>query len=301
MKSGTAAKVQANRYLRLVLPPVLIITGGLVSFIVFLYYRSTHAGIVPEPINPSNYVLPSQDVVVVSADGSQISAWWITGENNKPSIVLAPGFGMSRADVLSLAAVLNGQGYHLLIYNQRGASNSSRKSSTFGLSESDDMLGALRFVKSQPNVSKEKMGIWAVDVGARAALKAAASVATVRTIVADCAFQSVMDFMDYRLSEDLGVDNGFLKFGCHLIFKLTHITMKVEEKLPLNTLSDRSILFIKGENRQGLEQFTDSLYKEIQPNKEMLFLKASRVRSMSGEEIRNYDKRVADFFSLNLQ
>jgi hypothetical protein len=61
------------------------------------------------------------------------------------------------------------------------------------------------------------------------------------------------------------------------------------------------ILFIKGENRKGLAERTTVIYDKIQPQKEMISFRSARTHAMSGEDLKNYDRQVTNFFHLNLQ
>ncbi len=99
------------------------------------------------------------------------------------------------------------------------------------------------------------------------------------------------------------MDNRVLQFGCYQIFRLAHFPggFTTDESLPVRALSDRTILFIKGENRRELGDLTTAIYDKIQPQKEMISFKTARVHLMSGEDLKSYDTQVANFFHLNLQ
>jgi hypothetical protein len=75
----------------------------------------------------------------------------------------------------------------------------------------------------------------------------------------------------------------------------------MNEKLPLQSLSNRTILFIKGENRKELGYLTTAIYDKVKPQKEMISFKTARTHLMSGEDMKTYDRQVANFFHLNLQ
>ncbi len=303
MKRRQQVQTQIGRFLRIIFPAASIVVAGSLVLFVVLVYKITHPGAVSEPITPSDYFLPSREVLILPADGAKIPGWWIPGSKGSPGIILAPGYGMSRSDALSLANALHEKGFNILIYSQRGNGASSQESSTLGLYETGDMLEALRLMQAQPEAKEGPLGIWGVDIGAFAALKAAASMTVVRAIAVDGIFASPADFLNLRIVEDFGMDNWFLRFGCRQIFRLAHIASQapIDEKLALEALSDRTILFIKGENRERLGRLTAALYEEIRPQKEMVSLKAARVHLMGGEELRSYDRQVTNFFHLNLQ
>jgi pimeloyl-ACP methyl ester carboxylesterase len=216
---------------------------------------------------------------------------------------MAPGYGMGRSDALSLAVALNQQGFNLLIYAQRGSGSMPSGANTLGLRDAEDMVNAIRFLKKRSESDPERIGIWGVDVGAFAALKAAATFPEVRTIAADSPYETVQSYLDYRLTEDYGLKNGLILFGCRQVFRFVHLFNRVSlnEALPLNALSGKAILFIKGEDRPGLADLTTAIYKKMQPQKEMISLRTARIHAMSGEILKAYDMQAAGFFHINLK
>ncbi len=303
MKPRQSAKVQVGRFFRLVLPAAAILILGSAAIFGVLVYKVCHPGAVPESVNPSHYLLPSLDVSIPAAGSEEIPAWWIPGLKSAPGIVLAPGYGMNRSDTLSLAGVLHEDGFNILVYEQRGSGDSPRNASTLGLHEPRDMMNAIEFMRRRPESDPMRLGIWGVDVGALAALKAAAAFDQVRAIAVDSPFESVADFLDYRISEDFGLKNRALQFGCYQIFRLIHIGsgFSANEKLQAQAISSRAILFIKGENRKRLGDLTMAIHDRIQPPKEMISFKTARVHSMMGEDLKTYDRQVANFFQLSLR
>jgi pimeloyl-ACP methyl ester carboxylesterase len=286
----------------MVLPGLGLLVGGVLIVLAIIVYRVTHPGPVAEPVNPSHYLLPSLDVTWPTRDGKEIPGWWIPGTKGAPAVLLAPGYNLTRADALSLAAILREQGLNLLIYNSRGAGPSPREASTLGLEETTDMLAALDFLQSRPEVDHKRIGIWGVDVGARAALRAAAGRPDVRAVAADSPYDRVADLLPVRVEEETGVENRILDLGCAWVFRLYRLTSgaALEERLPLEALSDRAILLIQGENRKELARLTAAINERLQPQKEMVSLRSARFHFMSGEELKNYDRQVSNFFVLNL-
>jgi pimeloyl-ACP methyl ester carboxylesterase len=202
-----------------------------------------------------------------------------------------------------LAVSLNQRGFNLLIFAQRGSGAMPRGANTLGLRETEDMANAIRFLKKRPESDPERIGIWGVDVGAFVALRAAASFPEVRAIAADSPYETVQSYLDYRIAEDFDIENGLLLFGCRQVFRLTHLFngASLSEAVPLNALSGKAILFIKGEDRPGLADLTAAVYKNIQPQKELISFRMARIHAMSGEILKAYDMQAADFFHINLK
>jgi pimeloyl-ACP methyl ester carboxylesterase len=303
MRQRVPPNARSRKLIRTIFPAAALLLTGVTVVLVLMVYRITHPGAVPEAVDPSYYLLPSQDVEIPSGKGKGIPGWWIPGFKGAPAIILAPGYGMNRSDALSLAVTLREKGFNLLIYDQRGSGASPRGSSTLGLSEAEDMARALEFLRGRAESDASRTGIWGVDVSARAALEAAASFPEVRVIAADGAYESAADFLDFRIHEDFGLDNRLLQIGCGQVFRLLRFSggSPPDEPLPVRALSDRTILFIKGGNRERLAHLTNALYRKVPARKEMVSLKTARIHLMSGEELSSYDRQVADFFHSNLR
>jgi hypothetical protein len=285
----------------MVLPAALVVAGGVAAVFGFLLYQITHPAAVPGGINPSHYLLPSVDVSWPGGDAREIPGWWIPGVKGSPAILLAPGYGMSRADSLSLAVVLHRMGFNLLTYDQKGSGAQPRGASSLGLKESADMLAALDFLKSRNDVDASRLGVWGVDVAARAALSAAAQRVEVRALALDGAYEDVGDFLALQVREQVGSENRILEFGSRNLLRFWRaLERSADDRLPLEPLSDRSVLFIQGENRRDLAGLSTAVYKNLKPSKEMLTLPTSRARFMNREELGSYDRQVANFFHLNL-
>jgi len=301
--SQITAKNQVEWFLRTVLPAGCILLVGIAVMLSILVYKISYPKTNTEGVNPSHYLLPYLEIGIPSGEDNAIPGWWIPGLKHAPGIILAPGYGMSRTDALSLAVALRQHGFNILIYDQRGSRVPHRGASTLGLREAEDMANAILFLKSRPESNPECLGIWGVDVSAYAALKAAAGFPEVQAIAVDSPYETVEDFLGYRIAEDFGVDHRALRFGCYQVFRLAHFfaSGSGREQLPLNSLSSRAILFIKGEDRKTLADSTTALYDRIQPQKELISFKTARIRTMNGENLQSYDRQVASFFHLNLQ
>ena len=136
-----------------------------------------------------------------------------------------------------------------------------------------------------------------------AALKAAAVTPEIRAIAADSVYPAPADFLNYRILEDFGTENRFVQIGCYQLFRLIHLrgSFSSGARIPLQSLTDKSLLFIKGENRERLGIGTTQIYEAITPRKELIAFKTSRIHLMGGDAMKDYDRQVANFFQLNLK
>ncbi|MBN2241532.1 MAG: hypothetical protein JW793_02485 [Acidobacteria bacterium] len=302
MKQRLTAKVRIVHTLGKLLLAVLVL--GLIAIAApgFLFYKVSRPAMAGETLDPSYYLLKYSTIRVHADNGRETDGWWIAGKRGAPGIVLYPGFGMTRSDVLSLASALSSAEFNILIFAQRGSGASPPQSSTFGLKESRDLISAIHSVQKRPESDPARIGIWGVDVGAYSALVAAGSIPEVRAIAADSVFESAYEFLDIRLGEAYGVRNRWLQFGCGQMLKLLSAATGSAggNEIPFESLSDRSLLLIQGGNRRELGRLTGDLYAKLRSKKEMISFDTSRVHMMKGEEFQDYDRRVTDFFLRNL-
>ena len=297
----SSEKSQSGRFVRAVFPGVAIILVGFLVLSIILVYKISYPGVSAEAVNPSQYILHHQDVLIPVKDGKTISAWWIPGQKGAPGIILATGYGMSRADALSLAASLNQESFNLLVFDQRGSGINPRGISYLGLKETMDMADTVRFLKEQQDSDHNRIGIWGVDASAFAALKIAEDFPEVQAVVADSPFLTVQGFLNYRLAEDFRISNKILQFACNRVFRLFYAfgSPSKDYALSVRGLATKSILFVKGGRRPQMEPLVDAVYEAVEPKKEIYAVMA-QTNTMSGEVLREYDRQVVSFFQLNL-
>jgi pimeloyl-ACP methyl ester carboxylesterase len=302
MGKRVPAKVKIVRFFWLSLAAVFVLLIGTSAAVALLTYRITHPPAAAELVTPEHFLMPSENLSWVSDDGYRFEGYWIPGEAGAPGIVLSPGHGMSRSAVLSLAAQLRSRGFHSLVYEQRGSGAAPRGHSTLGLLETNDLLAAIDQLRDRRGVDQEYAGVWGADIGARAALAAAAFRKQVKVIVADSAYDSVGDFLDTEVRETSGMKNRLVEFLCRQGFLAYQLASpgSLKKRLPLTDLGNRKILFIAGENRSSMAQLTRSLFEEMQPRQDMTTLATARTRIMSGADLAIYDRAVADYFGQHL-
>jgi hypothetical protein len=302
MDKRRPAKGQVKTILRIFFPALLVLVLVYLGIIGVLTYRVTYPGPAQEPVNPSQFLIPSAEISWPNEDGTETKGWLITVEKEAPGIVLAPGYGMSRSDMLSLATSLYRAGFHVLIYAQRGFGTGSKEASTLGLRETADMAAALESFIHRPGVDKQRIGIWGEDEGARAALSLVASHPEIIAVAADTPYENVLDFFVLKVRAELGYRNWLLEDGCRELFRLIHFRSfsQFRDPLPVEKLGTRNIIFIHGANRKDMSPYVTSLHERIQPRKEMITTPGSRTRLLTSDEQVNYDRQVMDFFRINL-
>jgi len=127
--------------------------------------------------------LPGLEVVVFrSADGLTLRGWYVPSRN-RAAVVLVHGAAENRLWWLSEAEFLAGQGFGVLLYDNRAAGESDGDLQTWGDREQDDVIGALDFLQQRPDVDPDRLGAEGFSIGASTVALAAARDRRVRTVV----------------------------------------------------------------------------------------------------------------------
>jgi dienelactone hydrolase len=133
---------------------------------------------------PAGYGLAYQDVAFRTADGVQLSAWYIPAHNGA-AVLLLPGSGSTRTAVLGQAAVLARHGYGALLVDTRGHGLSGGHAMDFGWWGGRDIAAAVSFLTRQPGVSPAKIAVLGESMGGEQALAAMGTDPRIRAVVAE--------------------------------------------------------------------------------------------------------------------
>ncbi len=136
------------------------------------------------------YGLEYQTVGFDATDGTRLRSWYVPSTNkwSGAAVVLAPGHGMGKSFLLPQAKALHEEGFNVLVLGVRGETDSEGHARAFGVLESRDVLGAVRYLRQvHPRDSRQIFAL-GVSHGASAVLAAARADSRIRAVVVDSAF-----------------------------------------------------------------------------------------------------------------
>jgi pimeloyl-ACP methyl ester carboxylesterase len=185
-------------FYRLLLPVVVLFVVGLMTASVWFVHESSNPPRAAYLVTPEKYGLLSTrgakvtDEAWDNRDGTRARGWLLRGAPGKPAIVLLHRYGADRSHVLDLGVKINEvTDFTILMPDMRGhGENPPVKMTSFGGSESEDVLSSLDFLRSLKTEEREilvgkSIGVYGVEMGALAALTAAAKDENVRALALD--------------------------------------------------------------------------------------------------------------------
>lgn len=191
---GYSPPALAKRKGRKLLMTALIaaVSAALLAVSIFAYaaYLLTHPKVAVLSSNPmAAKNLPYTDIRFPSADGSTyVHGWWIPGGSDR-TVVLSHGYGANREEywvpMYDIAEMLNGWNYNVLMFDYGYADPVNPTPATGGLTETQQLLGALQYAHEQ---GSSELVVWGFSMGAGTALQAALKTDLIDGMILDSTF-----------------------------------------------------------------------------------------------------------------
>lgn len=308
-------------FYRLVFPVILLLILAVVAASVSLIHKIAAPPQAVYLVTPEKYGQFSTRGAQVTeetwtnGDGSTARGWLLRGSEGLPAVVLLHRYGADRSHVLDLAVKMNeATNYTVLMPDARGHGvNPPIKESSFGGCESDDALAAVEFLRGLKGLSQtplvgQNVGFYGVEMGALAALAAAAKDVKIKALALDSvplasddivasAVEKRFPFASSVTSEFAGIGTRFYFFnGCYRRGAACEVA---------KTIADRQVLLLAGADAPHLQDSTAKLNKCF-PNSTKIETKTDLNPSGYGlinaslEQSAAYDQRVIEFFKTAL-
>lgn len=310
-----------GRILKAFLPVTLLLALVVVGAGVWVTRGAVHPPrqaylVTPERFSQlSDRGLQATNETWVNADGTTARGWLLRGPAGAPAVVLLHAYGADRSWLLNLGVKLNeATNYTVLWPDQRGhGENPLVEWTSFGAHEADDVQAALEHLRSlrtpqgSPLVG-EATGLYGVELGAYAALRAATRVAGVRALALDSVPADPDDILRAAVEGRTGLKNSLLQLlargGVRIYFLGGYENTPACEAAARST--DQRVLLLSGEDAGVLRDstvaaakcFPDLTRTEVKSD---LPLTGLNLASAPGEQGEAYDRVVIDFFDRTLR
>ena len=135
-------------------------------------------------IQESSLGIPHQEVTIETADGRELSAWYVPSRN-RTAVLLSHGSGGSRERVAAHVRMLARHGYGVLALDNPGNGESEGHSNGLGYNAQPAIDAAMRWLSRRPDVDPQRIAGFGSSLGAEVLLEAAAREPRLRAVVAD--------------------------------------------------------------------------------------------------------------------
>lgn len=305
------------------LPIALVVAGAIGFVMVWIVYGVTRPPrrsylVTPQAFKEfsgSGPVLRATDETWSNHDGTRARGWLLRGAEGGPAMIILHRYGADRSWLFNLGVKIHEQANFTVLWpDLRGHGLNPLVSWTsFGAREGDDVLAALDFLRTIKTNNRrllvgDQIGLYGVELGAYAALRAASREKSVHALVLDSVPRSPDELLQAAVSNDLGVDNRFLQYlaraGTH-IYLLGHYHNTPSCEMAAS-VRDQRVLLLGGEDAGYLRASTAALARcfpsptKLEVNTE-LQLTGLSLPFATGEQGEGYDRRVIEFFDRMLR
>jgi len=219
--------------------------------------RSKAMGLVhPERLTPDETPADfgtesSEEVVFQSSDGLDLVGWFIhpNPDRDGATVIFVHGLGNSRDHMLPEAAMLAEHGYGGLVFALRNHGASEGDVTTFGVTEVNDVRGAVDYLLTQEEVNPDRLAIVGHSMGGGVVIMASAQIPEIKVIVAESSFTSLEDNVAYGVQALTGLPP-FPFAPLIVAFVEAEADFDLDDVRPidyLDQIAPRPILFIHGE------------------------------------------------------
>ncbi len=177
---------------------VAAVVSALSGFLLYQHVRARGQWGTDEPPEGT-----SEEVSFTSAqDHVRIGGWFFgaPGGQRRPAVVLCHGIWTGRRECLPLALRFQAAGYNVLCFDFRAHGSSDGRFITVGHHETNDVIGAVEYLKQRSEVDPARIGVIGFSMGAAATIQAAARCPDIAAVVADSAYASFVDAAKYSFS-----------------------------------------------------------------------------------------------------
>ncbi len=298
----------------LILPVIILIIGATVGIGFWILQKTSTPPTAMYLVTPDKYVgLSSRgakitDETWANKDGSTARGWLLRGSEGSPTVILLHRYGTDRSHVLNLGVKLNEiTNFTILMPDLRGHGDTPLvKTTTFGGTETDDAAAAIEFLRGLKTDDKKdqigkNIGIYGVELGAYAALSAAANDVNIKTLVLDSVPSNSDDLLasavEKRYPFASFITAKIAGFGTYPYFRGNYKSDSLCDAAA--NIKDRKVLLLAGVDVPSFRNSTVELGKcftfQVE-SKTDLSISGFSLIGAGGEQSEAYEQRVIEFF-----
>ena len=278
---------------------LLAILVGLVAAGIagYLDYRVLHPVSTSNSLTPDDLLGHPTSVTYTLAGEGIREGWFFPGLRNAPVIILCHGYRSQRGDVLTLATTLQENQYNVFVFDFSGHGKSPG-STTLGPRETTEVLTTVALMAQRSDVDKSRIGLWGANMGAYAALAAAAADRRVAAIAVESVYDDPQQFFAVELERSGYGSLPVIGWMCRWGFRIEQLPYRGQPPLAsrLGALARIPKLFLALRDNPVLAASTLRLYNLSPEPREQWVMPQASYLLMSNDEKKSYDNNVLSFF-----
>ncbi len=183
---------------------LLLATGCILGISGYVGWNLTHPVRQSLDATPGSVGIVYQEVSFPSRiDGLTMRGWLMRSSESRDTVIFAHGYRKNRLNsdvpILPIARELLAQGYNVLMFDFRNSGESEGSVTSVGQYEVRDLLGAVDYIKTQPDLNGEIV-LYGFSMGASTAIIAGAQEEDVSAVIADSPFADLKTYLHENLS-----------------------------------------------------------------------------------------------------
>jgi uncharacterized protein len=254
-----------------------------------LGYVSTH--VMRQYVPSANLGTAYEHVSFATSDGLTLEGWYVPSQN-RGAVIAFPG----RSGPQQHARMLARHGYGVLLFDRRGEGRSEGDSNLFGWGGERDILAAVDFLRSRPEIDPGRIGGLGLSVGGELMLQTAAQSEGLAAVVSDGAgTRSLAEDLDDIPSPARWIGLPFLaaKTGSVAVFSNDAPPPKLTDLVP--RVAPTPLLLIWAPSTGG-EDMNPTYYRLAgRPKAIWAIPEADHIQGIVARP-KEYERRVVDFF-----
>lgn len=173
----------------------------LLFYSMYIGWSLTHPEKAPIPVFSTNIVPDYKDVEFNDLSRSvSLKGWYFENKYSVRTVIFSHDYAQNRLQfgekTLDIVKTLLNKGYNVLLFDFRNSGISGGKSTSAGLYEKDDLLGAIKYIKS---LGAKNISLIGFSMGASVSIAAASESNDVDAVIADSAFSDLKEYLNLLL------------------------------------------------------------------------------------------------------
>lgn len=247
---------------------------------------------------PDTLKLVHKDIQFKTSDNITIKGWYFQSDsvNSDKAIILCHGWTANRYETLPRVKFLVNAGYNVLTYDARACGESEGDLISLGYYESNDLLSAIDYLKSQ---RINKIAADGISQGGATIVFASAKSKDLKCIIIESCFDELRNAVNNRFSSMLHIP-GAIGSALMIPIAKNKLGVSIDEIAPVNIIGKIHIpVFVmsgEADTRTTVEETTKLFNAANEPKKLWLVPSAGHVDLYRLNTI-EYEKKVLEFLS----